>query len=109
MRTSFFSAPPTADTLKKDVRVLAEDTMKAARQHMVDPAVETVHRVGAFARDAMHEAQDHISKRVSEAERYASRQYDRTERWVSGNPFTAVGIAFAIGLVISNLLGSSRR
>jgi ElaB/YqjD/DUF883 family membrane-anchored ribosome-binding protein len=108
MRTSLFSSPPTTDTLKKDVRVLAEDTMKVARQHMVDPTVEAVNRASALARDAMHGAQHRLSKQISDAERYASRQYDRTERWVTANPFTAVGAAFVIGLVISSFFSSSK-
>lgn len=109
MRTSFFPESPTTDTLKKDVRVLAEDTVKMARQRVMDPAVDALNRASAAARDAMHDVQSRLSRQIADAERYASRQYDRTERWVTSNPFTAVGVGLAIGIVISSLLGSSRK
>ncbi|MBE2283868.1 MAG: DUF883 family protein [Prosthecobacter sp.] len=108
MRTTFFSGSPTTDTLRKDVRVLAEDTAKMARERVLDPAVEAVNRAGSKARHAMHDAQDRLSKQFNDAERYASQQYERTERWVSANPVTAIGIAFAVGVVISAFLRSSK-
>jgi len=107
MTTSFFTTPGTAE-LKKDVRNLADDALKSAR-HVVDPAVDAAHRAQAYARDAMHDAQDRISREYTKAERYASHQVDLTGRWVSANPFKAVGIALAIGLVVSSLFDTSRR
>lgn len=103
------SETATADTLKKDVRTLAEDTMKAAREHVVEPAVEAVRRAGAYTRDALHETKDQLSRQATQAEHYASEQYDRTTRWVSANPLSAVGIGFAVGLVIASFIGHSSR
>ncbi len=100
---------PTVDTLKKDVRTLADDTMKAAREHVVDPAVEAVRRAGAYTRDAMHETKDMLSRQATQVEGYATERYDRTTQWVSANPFSAVGIGFAVGLVLSTFIGHTSR
>lgn len=110
MRTStFFTETPGVENIKQDVRTFADDTMKAARQHVVDPAVDAAHRAQAYARDAMHDAKERLSRQVTNCEHYASEGYDRTERWVSANPFKAVGIALAIGLVISSFFETSKR
>lgn len=109
---SFFSAPSTTETLKKDCRILADDALRTAR-HAIDPAVAAAqtaaHRAEAYARDAMHDAQARFSKEFTKAERYAKSEYDRTSRWVVANPFKSVGIALAIGMVISSLLDTSKR
>ena len=103
------SETPTADTLKNDVRTLADDTMKAAREHVVDPAVEAVRRAGAYTRDAMNETKDRLSRQATQVEHYASEQYDRTVQWVSANPLPAVGIGFAVGVVLAGLFGHSSK
>lgn len=108
MRTSFFSSPSTAETLKKDCRTLADDAMKTAR-HMVDPALDAAQRARGYAREAMHDAQGRINRHLTEAERFAGEQYDRTGRWVSAHPFKAVGIALAAGLLLSSLFQSGSR
>lgn len=110
MRTSFFAPETiTAETLKKDVRALADDTLKVARQQMVEPTLEAARRASAYARDAVQETRNRLSKQVTEAERYASAQYDQTARWVLTHPFKSVGIALAVGMVISSLFGSSSK
>ncbi|MDZ4401179.1 hypothetical protein [Prosthecobacter sp.] len=109
MNTPSASATLTTDTLKKDVRTLADDTVKVARQHLVDPAIEAAHRASAYARDTMLETRNRVSEQVTQVEHYASEQYDRTARWVSANPLTAVGIAFAVGLSISGLFAHSSK
>lgn len=105
---SLFSTPSATATLKKDVRILADDAMRTAR-HAMDPALEAAHRAEAYARHAMHDAQARFSKEFTKAERYANDQYDRTSRWVMANPFKSVGIALAIGMVISSLMDTKRR
>lgn len=119
MRTSL--SPETAaaaDTFKSDVRNMADDAMKAAREHVVDPAVEAAGRARTYATDAMHnaqdralhamhEAQERLSREYSRAERYASETYSTTERWVSAHPFKAIGIALGVGLAISTLFDTS--
>ncbi|MDI1312270.1 hypothetical protein [Prosthecobacter sp.] len=110
MRTSFFAPENlTAETLKKDVRILADDTMKVARQQVVDPTLEVARRASAYARDAVQETRERLSQQVSQAERYASAQYDQTARWVLAHPLKAVGVAFAVGLVITGLLGQASK
>ncbi len=106
MRTSFFSPENlTAETLKKDVRILADDTLKVARQQMVDPTIEAARRASAYARDAMDQTRERLSKQVSQAERYAAAQYDQTANWVLAHPLKSIGVAFAIGIAITGLLG----
>lgn len=105
---SLFSAPSTTATLKKDVRILADDAMRTAR-HAIDPAIAAAHRAEHYARDAMHDAQVRFSKEFTKAERYAKDEFDRSSRWVMANPFKSVGIALAIGMVISSLLDTSKR
>ena len=105
MRTPFFAPEiPTAETLKKDVRILADDTMKVARQQVVDPTVEAARRASAYARDAMQQTRDRLSRQVSQAERYAAAQYDQTADWVLAHPLKSIGVAFAVGMTISGLL-----
>lgn len=110
MRTSFFAPETlTAETLKRDVRTLADDTLKVARQQVVDPTLEAARRASAYARDAMQETRNRLSKQVTEAERYAAAQYDQTARWVVAHPLKSVGIALAVGIVISSLFGHSSK
>ncbi len=105
---TLFSAPSTTETLKKDVRILADDALRTAR-HAIDPALDAAHRAEKYARHAMHDAQARFSKEFTKAERYAGDQYERTSRWVVANPFKSVGIALAIGMVVSSLLDTSKR
>ncbi|WP_395740950.1 YqjD family protein [Prosthecobacter sp.] len=109
MRTSFFSpAPVTAETLKKDVRTLADDTLKVARQQVVEPTIEAARRAREYANDALHETRDRLSRQVTQAERYATAQYDQTARWVITHPLKSVGIALVVGIALSSLFSSKR-
>lgn len=110
MRTPFFAPEtPTAETLKKDVRILADDTMKIARQQVVDPTLEAARCAGDYARNAVQETRERLSRQVTQAERYAAEQYDQTTRWVLAHPLKSVGIAFAVGITLSGLFGRSSR
>lgn len=110
MRSSFFAPETlTAETLKKDVRTLADDTMKVARQQVVDPALEAARRASAYARDAVQETRNRVSRQVSEAERYAAAQYDQTTRWALAHPLKSLGIALAVGIAISGWFGHSSK
>jgi ElaB/YqjD/DUF883 family membrane-anchored ribosome-binding protein len=110
MRTSFFAPETaTAETLKKDVRALADDTLKVARQQVVDPALEAARRASDYARNAVQETRERLTRQVSQAERYAAAQYDHTARWILTHPLKSVGIAFVIGITISGLFGRSSK
>ena len=110
MRTSFFAPETaTAETLKKDVRALADDTIKVARQQVVDPALEAARRASDYARNAMQETRERLTRQVSQAERYAAAQCDQTARWILTHPLKSVGIAFVIGITISGLFGRSSK
>lgn len=86
-----------------------DESLAAARQHVVAPLVDAAQRSSDYARESLHDAKDRISEQVTRAEQYASEQYDRTKHWVSGNPWSALGISFAVGLVLSRLIGSWKR
>lgn len=108
MRTHFFAPETlTAETLKKDVHKLADDTLKVARQQVVEPTLAAARRAGDYARDAVNQTRERLSKQVTQAERYASAQYDQTARWVLTHPLKSVGIAFAVGIILSGLFGRS--
>lgn len=110
MRTPFFAPEtPTSETLKKDVRILADDTMKIARQQVVEPTLEAARRASDYARNAVQETRERLSRQVSQAEHYAALQYDQTARWVLAHPLKSVGIAFAVGVTLSGLFGRSSR
>lgn len=110
MRTSFFSPEtPTAETLRKDVRILADDTMKIARQQVVEPTIEAARRAGEYARNAVQDTRQRLSRQVSQAEHYAAAQYDQTARWVLANPLKSIGIAFAIGITLTGVFGRASK
>ena len=75
----------------------------------MEPAVEAVRRAGAYTRDAMHETKDQLARQATQAEHYASAQYDRTTRWVSANPLSAVGIGFVVGIMMGSLIGHASK
>ncbi len=110
MRTSFFGPETaTAETLRKDVRALADDTLKVARQQVVDPALEAARLASDYARNAVQETRARLNRQVSQAERFAAAQYDQTSRWILTHPLKSVGIAFAIGIVFTSLFGRSSK
>ncbi len=125
------SNTPAAETLKRDARTLASDAMQAAKNHIVQPTVDAVHRAGDYAREAAGRATDYareaasrageyaretfrdsrkkVGQQLAAAERYASQGYDRTTTWISANPLAAVGVALVAGLLLSTLFRGSRR
>ena len=83
--------------------------MKVARQQVVDPTLEAARRASAYALDTVQDTRERLSKQVTQAERYASAQYDQTARWVMAHPLKSIGVAFAIGLMITGLFGYSSK
>lgn len=100
---------PSIETLKRDVRTLANDTVKAAQNNIVQPAVEAAHRAGDYARQAVRDSRERVNQQLAVAERYASQGYDRTTTWITANPLAAVGVALAAGLLISTLFRPATR
>ena len=110
MSTSFFSLKhPTAETLRKDVRNLADDTLEVVRRQVLDPTLDVARRAREQARGVVQQTRGHLSRQVSPAEHFAIDQYDQTARWVLAHPLKSIGVAFAIGLVISGLFGRASK
>lgn len=109
MNTSSITESAVAQAIKTDVRALADETLKAAREHVVDPAVDAARRASHFTRDAVNESRERLSRQAHQAEHYLTDQYDRTTRWITANPVTSVGIALAAGLFLSALLSQSAK
>jgi ElaB/YqjD/DUF883 family membrane-anchored ribosome-binding protein len=103
------SASPSVETLKRDVRTLADDTVKMAQSRLVEPTVDAAHRMSEQARKALLQSRERMNQQLAVAERYASRGYDQTTTWISANPLAAVGVAMAAGLLISSMFRLSSR
>jgi ElaB/YqjD/DUF883 family membrane-anchored ribosome-binding protein len=112
------------DVLKDDVRSLASDVTRRAQDHLVEPAkaaardakstVQDAARnamstATTAARSAMDQARGFMNKHANQAEKAASQQWDRASRWITQNPFSAMGVAFAAGLVFSAITSKGSR
>ena len=125
MSNSPLSHFPSMDVLKDDVRSIASDATRRAQDHLLDPAkaaakdarssVQDAARnamstATTAAKSAMDQARGFVNKQANQAEKVASQQWDRASNWITQNPFSAVGVAFAAGLVFSAIssMGSKR-
>ncbi|HSI62065.1 MAG TPA: hypothetical protein VLE43_03075 [Candidatus Saccharimonadia bacterium] len=103
------SSAPSVETLKRDVRTLADDTVKMAQSRLVEPTREAAQRVSEQARKALDQSRERMNQQLAVAEKYASRGYDQTTTWIAANPLAAVGVAMAAGLLISSMFRLSSR
>lgn len=106
------SSGPSAETLKRDVRSFADETLKTAQSRIVEPAMDAAQRASEQARKALSQSRERMNEQLAVAEKYASRGYDQTSAWISANPLAAVGIAMGAGLLLSSIFrmsSSSRR
>lgn len=104
-----FPTNPATNSIKEDIRILADDSLKAARDHIVDPMIHSAQQAGASTKEAVQAAKTLVIDQAGRAEQYASQQCDRTVTWLSANPLTGVGIGFAIGVALTTLMGSASR
>ncbi|MGI8602171.1 MAG: hypothetical protein ACR2OZ_04130 [Verrucomicrobiales bacterium] len=113
---SLFSSA-TVSGVKDDARHLAESAVEAARERVVDPAIDAARHARErviepavdAARDAMKHTRDFISNQSTQFQRAATDGRDRLSHWVSENPFSALGAAFAAGLICSSLFRINQR
>jgi ElaB/YqjD/DUF883 family membrane-anchored ribosome-binding protein len=98
---SLLSSSAAVAGLKEDARHLAESTAEAAREKVVDPALEA-------ARDVAKQTRKFVSEQGTRFERAATEGRDRVSEWVAANPLAALGAAFAAGLVCSALFRVNR-
>jgi ElaB/YqjD/DUF883 family membrane-anchored ribosome-binding protein len=106
-----FAQSPHTETLKNDMRKVAQDAVVVAQKHIVEPATEVmrgaVDSASGTAKGAVTHARTFVNKQVNRAEQAASKSWDRAARWVSVNPASSLGIAFAAGMLVSALSGRS--
>jgi ElaB/YqjD/DUF883 family membrane-anchored ribosome-binding protein len=84
----------STDTLKRDIRTLADDATKLAQTRVMDPAMS-----------AVRHARDAVFDRATQAERYTAEQCDHVAHWITSRPFTAVALAFVAGMLADRMLG----
>ena len=100
---------PSVETLKRDARTLADDTMKMAQSRLVEPTMDAAHRASEQARKALQQSRERMNEQLAVAEKYAARGYDQTTSWISANPLAAVGVAIGAGLLLSSVFRLSSR
>ena len=89
----------SVENLKDTARDAYEDLKSAAQDHIVDPIANTGRRIASATREGVDDAMD-----------CGRRGIDRTESWITSNPFSAVGVAFGTGILAGiYLLGKCRR
>lgn len=103
------STEPSVESLKRDVRSFADDTVKMAQSRLVEPTMDAAHRMSEQARKALHQSRERMNEQLAVAEKYAARGYDQTTTWISANPLAAVGVAMAAGLLLSSIFRLSSR
>lgn len=107
-----FTRSPHTEALKNDVRKVAQDAVVVAQKHVVEPATQAmrgaVDSASGAARGAVANARTFVHKQVNRAEHAASKRWDRAAHWVSSNPVSSLGIAFAAGMVFSAVSGISK-
>ncbi len=95
--------------LKLKVRILAEDTARATRTNVISPARYAAQKVGTYANNVIDKTKEQLGHQLAQVEESTSQSMERTGRWISANPLVGVGVAFAVGLLASTLLVSSKR
>ena len=89
----------TVDNLKESARDAYQDLKTAAHDRILEPLTESGHNLVSAARHGAENAAD-----------YGRRSIERTESWITSNPFSAAGIAFGTGVLAGvYLLSRCRR
>jgi ElaB/YqjD/DUF883 family membrane-anchored ribosome-binding protein len=89
----------SVESLKDTARDAYEDLKTAAHDRIVEPLAATGRKIATAARDGAETAAD-----------CSRRSLERTESWITTNPFSAVGVAFGTGILAGvYLLSKSRR
>jgi ElaB/YqjD/DUF883 family membrane-anchored ribosome-binding protein len=94
----------STDKLMKDLRdvvVHTEDLIKAT----AGQAGEQIEKVRARAEESLRNARTRVQAASHDVQAVAQEGMDKVDSQVRANPWTAVGIAAAIGFVVGILLG----
>ena len=84
------------DSLRSDLKALRDDFL-ALKDHGMEGARAAAKRTGRYVSDAAH--------RVSE---YGRDARDQVEGQIVDRPFTSVGVALGVGLLMGALIGRMR-
>lgn len=90
-------------TAKASTSPAAEKAARAAHD-AVDKAAEAAENVEKKVRDKAEELRETAEERYEQARIQSGEFTDKVARYVDEKPLTALGIAFAAGLVISSIL-----
>ena len=94
----------TTDKLIKDLKAVvgdAEDLLKATASQ----SGEHIARIRARAEESLRTARERMKHITDAAEVQASAAAREVNRQVHDNPWTAIGVAAAVGLVVGLVLG----
>jgi len=97
----------TRDKLVSDVKDVLNDVEQLMRQAGAaggEQAAELRRR----AADAVEKAQDKLDRLQRDATRATREAADAADKWVHQNPWSSIGAAAAIGLLIGVLVGGRR-
>ena len=88
----------SVENLKETARGAYEDLKTATQDHIMDPLASTGRKIARAAHDGVESAAD-----------CGRRSLERTESWITTNPFSAVGVAFGTGILAGVYLLSKYR
>jgi uncharacterized membrane protein YqjE/ElaB/YqjD/DUF883 family membrane-anchored ribosome-binding protein len=97
------------EIIKENLRSFAARAESTTQSRIVTPAFVTARRAGAITSEAIDKTKDQLAQQVDHAEQFASQQLDRAAKWVSANPFPALGLGFAAGMFLTQVFGRSAR
>jgi ElaB/YqjD/DUF883 family membrane-anchored ribosome-binding protein len=95
---------PSLEALKKDAVALGHEAADLAREHVLRPAQDLVRE----SRHQFDTAGERLKEGAAEAEEVLRVERDRAVDWISEHPFTAIGLAFGAGVLLSELLRDRR-
>jgi ElaB/YqjD/DUF883 family membrane-anchored ribosome-binding protein len=95
------------DSLGKDMKNTAKDasdTLKATGQQLGDQVGEQYRNARAKFQDTVSQAKDSFSGIQDDVSERARTAMDSTDQYVRDNPWQAVGIGAAVGVVLGFLM-----
>lgn len=95
----------SAEVLKQDVRIFAENAAKTTQAKVIEPAKDAARSAGAYANDAIEKTKE----KLTQAGEFTSQRMDRAAKWVSANPLSGVGVGLAVGVLAATFIVASRR
>jgi ElaB/YqjD/DUF883 family membrane-anchored ribosome-binding protein len=95
---------PTTDRLMKDLRAVVVDTEELLKA-TANQTGERIEKVRARAEESLRNARTRVQAASQDVQAAAQDAMREVDSQVRQNPWTAVGVAAAIGLVMGILIG----